>query len=672
MKVNAKKTLRIGVDSGGTFTDVVIYDGKNLEVRKVPSTPQDPSIAVHEALQDKLDGRNHLIIHGTTVGTNALLENKGGKIALITTRGFQDVIFIGRQTRKELYRLDPEPKKHLLPQRLCFGLTERILASGKVETPLDDKELEKVIRILKKEKVQAVAVCFLHSYINPEHEQLAEKKLSEAGLSVTISSTLMPEYREYERTLTTVINAFLMPVMDGYLKKLEERLQGASLKIMQSNEGYISATKARKEPIRTILSGPSGGVLGAWYLSKLSGFKNIITFDMGGTSTDVSLISGRIKRSVDNRIGDYSIRLPMVDVHSVGAGGGSVVYVDQAGLLRVGPESVGASPGPACYGNDDIPAVTDANIVLGRLDPDFFLGGRMKIYPERSYKALERIARKIGRGLIETALGVIDIANANMEKAIRVISVERGYDPRHFTLVSFGGAGGLHAVEIAAHLKIPRVIVPRLAGVLSAFGLLMADAVKDYSRSLIQLAQKTMPEQLENIFNEMEDKARQEMMADGFKENELKFERYLDLRYFGQSYELTVPYRRDPFNAYHFLHDFQRQHRKLFSYEHLNRPVEIVNLRLKAIAPAGKIKLKRYTTTGTITEKAKLKEQWLYLKEGKLRAAVYNREMLQTGNKIKGPALIIDPQSTTFLPPQYEALVDHYLNLIIERVRDND
>ncbi len=667
-----KKILRIGVDSGGTFTDVVIFDGLNLEVRKVPSTPQDPSVAVYEALQDRLNGQNHLVIHGTTVGTNALLENKGGKIALITTRGFQDVIFIGRQTRKELYRLDPEPRKHLLPSSLCFGLTERVLAGGQVETPLDENELEKIIKILKRENVQAVAVCFLHSYINPQHEQLAEKRLTEAGLAVTTSSALMPEYREYERTLTTVINAFLMPVMDGYLKRLQDRLGKANLKIMQSNEGYISAERARKEPIRTILSGPSGGVLGAWYLSKLSGFKNIITFDMGGTSTDVSLISGQIKRSVDNRIGDYSIRLPMVDVHSVGAGGGSVVYVDHAGLLRVGPESVGASPGPACYGNDEIPAVTDANVVLGRLDPDFFLGGRMKIYPERSHKALEKIARKIGRSLIETALGVIDIANANMEKAIRVISVERGYDPRHFSLVSFGGAGGLHAVEIAEHLKIPRVIVPRLAGVLSAFGLLMADAVKDYSRSLIQLAQKTLPEQLENIFAEMEEKAREEMRADGFNEKQLRFERYLDLRYFGQSYELTIPYRRDPFNAYRYLHDFHRQHRKLFSYEHLNRPVEIVNLRLKAIAPARKIRLEKFAPAGNLSEKARLKEQWLYLNEGRVRATVYAREELKTGNRIKGPALIIDSQSTTFLPPQYEALVDPYLNLIIERVRAND
>ncbi|MGB9835880.1 MAG: hydantoinase/oxoprolinase family protein [Candidatus Saccharicenans sp.] len=672
MKGKSKRLLRIGVDSGGTFTDVVISDGRKLVVRKVPSTPHDPSAAVYEALLDLLQGQKHMIIHGTTVGTNALLENKGGKVALLTTRGFEDVFFIGRQTRKELYRLEAEPKKPLLSPSLCFGLTERIMAGGQVEIPLEEKELERIIKILKKEQVQAVAVCFLHSYINPKHEQLAEQKLAEVGLTVTSSSSLMPEYREFERTATTVINAYLMPVMNGYLWKLEDRLRGTNLKIMQSNEGYISAERARREPIRTILSGPAGGVLGAWYLSKLAGFKNVISFDMGGTSTDVSLISGQIKRSVENRIGDFTIRLPMVDVHSVGAGGGSVVYVDQGGLLRVGPQSVGAYPGPACYGNDDLPAVTDANVVLGRLDPDFFLGGRMKIYPERSRRALERIARKIGRGLVETALGVIDIANANMEKAIRVISVERGYDPRNFSLVSFGGAGGLHAVPMAEHLKIPRVIVPRLAGVLSAFGLLMADEVKDYSKSFIQLAQKTLPEQLERMFVELETRARQEMLDDGYAEKVLRFERYLDLRYLGQSYEITVPYRPNPFNPYSYLNDFHRQHRRLYSYEHLNRPVEIVNLRLKAIGRAKKIKLEKFPFANPVPDKARLKEQWLYLKEGKVRAVVYDREKLLAGNKVVGPALIVDGQSTTFLPPGYEALVDSYLNLVIERVKGHD
>ncbi|MBC7363916.1 MAG: hydantoinase/oxoprolinase family protein [Candidatus Aminicenantes bacterium] len=666
-----KIVLRIGVDSGGTFTDVVIFDGHSLEVRKVPSTPQNPFAAVYEAIKDRLDGQRHLIIHGTTVGTNALLEKKGGKIALITTKGFEDVFFIGRQTRKELYRLSGQPPQPLLSPSLCFGLTERLLANGQVEIPINYEELEKIIKILKKEGVEAVAVSFLHSYRNPEHEQQVEQKLRQVGLKVITSSSLMPEYREYERTSTTVINAFLMPIMDGYLKQLEERLQGTNLKIMQSNEGYISASRARQEPIRTILSGPAGGVLGAWYLSKLSGFKNIISFDMGGTSTDVSLIRGQIKRSLENKIGDYTIRLPMVDVHSVGAGGGSIVYVDQGGLLRVGPQSVGAYPGPACYGNDWLPAVTDANLVLGRLAPDYFLGGRMKIYPERSYRALGKIARKIGRDIIETALGIIDIANASMEKAIRVISVERGYDTRYFSLVSFGGAGGLHAVQIAEHLKIPRVIVPRLAGVLSAFGLLMADAVKDYSRSFIQIAQKTRPEELENIFTEFEQKARQEMAAEGFADHKLRFERYLDLRYLGQSYELTIPYRPDPFNAYSYLIDFQKQHRRLFSYHHLNRPVEIVNLRLKVIAPAQKIKLEKSEPISAFPDQARLEEQWLYLKEGKVKATIYDREKLLAGNRVLGPALIIDHQSTTFLPPGYEALVDPYLNMIIEKVKDN-
>lgn len=663
-----EKRIRIGVDSGGTFTDIVVLIDDEIKVSKVPSTPHDPSIAIYEGLKEFLRSGQSFIIHGTTVGTNALLEKKGGKIALLTTEGFEDVIFIGRQTRKKLYSLQGESRNHLVSPSLCFGLKERILASGKVEKPLELRELERIVRVLKKEKVEAVAICFLHSYINPDHENLVAQELSRLGFKVSASSALLPEHREYERTSTTVINAYLMPVMDRYLSALEEKLSGSELKIMQSNEGYISAEKARGEPIKTILSGPTGGVVGAWNLARLSGFRNVISFDMGGTSTDVSLINGSIRRSMENIVGDFPIRLPMVDVHSVGAGGGSVVYVDEGGLLRVGPQSVGANPGPACYGIGDLPAVTDANVYLGRLDPDFFLGGKMKIYPEKSQKALERIARKIGKSLTETALGVIEIANASMEKAIRVISVERGYDPRNFALISFGGAGGLHAVEMAEHLRIPKVIVPRFAGVLSALGLLMAKSIKDYSRSFLKLAQSTDPEELEKIYKEMEKQAIQEMAEDGFSPDDVLLERQLDLRYLGQSYELTIPFRTGSFHNYNYINDFHRQHRRLFSYYHQHRPVEIVNLRVRAIARSKKVKLKPFEAQPEVPRKAYLKKQWLFYRKDRYQADVYNRSELLAGNLISGPALIVDGESTTFLPPGYQALVDNYLNLIIEKM----
>ena len=658
---------RIGVDSGGTFTDIVaLVDGK-LHVRKIPSTPGNPSTSIYEGLKEFVEKGPVFIIHGTTVGTNALLEKKGGKIALLTTKGYEDIIFIGRQTRKELYSLRSQSPGYLLASSLCFGLEERILASGKVERALEIKDLDPIIKILKKVKTEAVAICLLHSYVNPRHEIMLHEKLAKHGLVTSVSSSLLREHREYERTSATTINAYLIPVMNRYLASLERKLAGAELKIMQSNEGYISAEKARLEPIKTILSGPTGGVVGSWHLARLAGFKNVISFDMGGTSTDVSLINGNIRRSTENLIGDLPVRLPMVDVHSVGAGGGSVIHIDEGGLLRVGPQSVGAHPGPACYGVGDEPAVTDANVYLGRLDPEFFLGGRMKIYPEKSRKALERIARRIGRNLTETALGVIDIANASMEKAIRVISVERGYDPRCFSLISFGGAGGLHAVEMAKHLRIPRVIVPRFAGVLSALGLLMADSIKDYSRSFIKLAQRTEPEELERVFSEMEDNALKEMSEDGFSPQEVLVERHLDLRYQGQSYELTVPYRGGPFHKYGYLNDFHRQHRRLFSYHHQHRPVEIVNLRIKAIARVKKIRLESFELNPEIPKKARVKKQWLYCQNKKYRADVYHRSELIAGNQVFGPALIVDAESTTFLPPGYGAKVDAYLNLLIEK-----
>jgi len=660
--------VRVGVDTGGTFTDFVIWRGGRLVNRKVLSTPQDPSLAIFEGVGDILgDSPSSFIVHGTTVATNALLQRKGGRIALITTAGFEDVLAIGRQTRRSLYALQPESRFELIPARRRFGLRERTLASGRVETPAGPAEVRKIIARIKRSGAEAVAVCLLHSYANPKNEEIVARELERSGLLFTISSRLLPEHREYERTSTTSVNAYLMPVMDRYLGELDRRIGRADLRIMQSNEGYISPGRARFEPIRTALSGPAGGVVGARALTRVAGFPDVVSFDMGGTSTDVSLIEGGIRRTHESRIGDFPIRLPIIDIHSVGAGGGSIAYTDRGGSLRVGPQSAGADPGPACYGKGDLPAVTDANLCLGRLDPDFFLGGRMKIHPERSSAAVAGLARAIGKTAVETALGIVAIANANMEKAIRVISVERGIDPRAFGLFCFGGAGGVHAVEMAAQLGMPAVIVPRNAGVLSAFGLLMSDPVKDYARSLMKTDDQMSVARIEAEFLALEAQSRSDMAGEGFPASDIVLERSLDCRYLGQSYEIDVPWRKARTLARAFLESFHRRHKRLYSYRHDRRPVEIVNLRIKAIAITPKIPLKREPRSRFLDPKALIKRQKIHTGRAFRDGAVYDRSRLGPGNALPGPALIIDPESTTFLPPGHRAVVDGFHNLVIRK-----
>jgi N-methylhydantoinase A/oxoprolinase/acetone carboxylase beta subunit len=659
---------RIGVDTGGTFTDFVVWKGGRLSNRKVLSTPRNPSLAIIEGLGDLLDVSPGLfIIHGTTVATNALLQQKGGRIALITTAGFEDVLAIGRQTRRELYGLEPESRFDLIPAGRRFGLRERTLASGRIERPVDPAEVRSIIRKIEKSGAEAVAVCLLHSYANPHNEEAVAEELERSGLLFTISSRLLPEHREFERTSTTAVNAYLMPVMDRYIGELDRRIGWAELRIMQSNEGYLPPDRARVEPIRTALSGPAGGVVGARAIARAAGFANIVSFDMGGTSTDVSLVEGGIRRTHESRVGDFPIRLPIIDIHSVGAGGGSIATTDRGGSFRVGPQSAGADPGPACYGQGDLPTVTDADLCLGRLDPDFFLGGRMRIQPGRSLDAVSRLGRAIGKSPTETALGIVTIANANMEKAIRVISVERGIDPRRFALLSFGGAGGMHAVEMAAHLGMPAVLVPRHAGVLSAFGLLMSDPVKDFTQSLMRTDAEIGLPGLEKGFRGLEDKAGRDMAEDGFGASDLVLERSLDCRYFGQSYEIEVPYRRASTPAQAFLEAFHSRHKKLYSYRHDGRPVEIVNLRVKAVAVTPKLPLERAPRVASLDPRAVVKTQRIHTGRAFRAGRVYDRSRLGPGNRLAGPALIIDPESTAYLPPGIGAVVDPFLNLVIRK-----
>ena len=662
--------IRIGVDTGGTFTDFVIALDGVLEVQKIPSSPDDPSRAILDGIQKYLETcPNPFIIHGTTVATNTLLERKGKRIALITTKGFEDVLFIGRQVRKNLYSLKGEDRFPLLPRSLCFGLEERTTAAGKVEKKISSHELQTTLDPIKAKHVKAVAVSLINSYANPLNEKFIRQKLEAENIQYSLSSDILPEHREYERTVVAAVNAYLMPVISQYLKILEHKLQNPNLRIMQSNEGYISPEIAKAEPIRTALSGPAGGVVGAFHLGKSIGLNRMISFDMGGTSSDVCLIDGDIQRTNESKIGDFPVRLPIIDIHTVGAGGGSIAYVDSGGSLRVGPESAGADPGPACYGKGNLPTVTDANLVLGRLVPEFFLGGKMRIYPERSHRVLKNLATKIDKTPLETASGIVQIANANMEKATRVISIERGFDPRDFALISFGGAGGMHAIDIASNLNIATIIVPKNAGVLSALGLLMADSIKDYSRSILKTAERTTKKEIEKHLYELQKKSIQDMKKEGFQQEDIQISPFLDLRYLGQSYEITLPYRLKQADHLSFISEFQKAHQRLYSYHHPERPVEIVNIRLKSIGVTKKIKLKkRQIRQETPSKQALLKKQALYYKGKKYQASVYIREYLEPGNRISGPALIVDQESTTFLPPLYSLKVDGLLNLILGKI----
>ncbi|HVP89952.1 MAG TPA: hydantoinase/oxoprolinase family protein [Terriglobales bacterium] len=662
--------VRVGVDTGGTFTDFVIWKDGRLRTKKILSTPDDPSRTILAGLAEFLrPGVPLFVVHGTTVATNALLERKGGRIALVTTAGFEDIMFIGRQNRRELYRLQPEERFFLVDRGRVFGARERTVPPGRVELRLTRAEARRIAREVRASGAEAAAVCFLHSYLDPANESVMAEELRRAGLPASVSSRLLPEHREYERMTATAVNAYLMPVMGRYLAELDRRLGGAELRIMQSNEGYISPARARLEPIKTALSGPAGGAVGARHVARAAGFPNVISFDMGGTSTDVSLIDGAVRRTQESRVGDFPVRLPLIDIHSVGAGGGSIAYRDRGGSLRVGPESAGADPGPACYGRGDRATVTDADLFLGRLDPDSFLGGRMRIDPGRSRAAIVRLAGQIGKTPLETALGIVAIANANMEKAIRVISVERGTDPRAFALFSFGGAGGMHAVEMAAHLGLPAVIVPRSAGVLSALGLLLADSVKDYTKSLMRTDAEVSLAGLGREFARLEAEARLDMRQDGFADRDILVEPALDCRYLGQSFEITVPYRTGRTPAAAYLAEFHRRHRELYSYEHQSRAVEIVNLRLKAVAATPKIPLRRVSRSVARSAPRPLKRQPMTTGRRTALGAVYPRERLRPGQAVGGPALVIDPGSTTYLPPGYAARVDGFLNLIIRRSR---
>ena len=672
----------IGVDTGGTFTDFVrITEDGRLVVHKQPATPADPSRAVLEGLQAFAAAPDAPIIHGSTVATNALLERRGARTALITTEGFRDVLEIGRQNRPDIYALVPQKPPPLVPRTWRFEAAERVTSSGDVLRPLDEAALLPVLEQLAAGNIESVAVCLLFSYLYPAHErriaELARQALG-PGVHLSLSVDILPEYREYERTSTTVINAYVAPLMGRYLGRLARGLAPRRLSIMQSNGGILSAQAAGEQAARTALSGPAGGVVGARFVAGSAGYDAIITFDMGGTSTDVALCPGRVPVTTEGEIAGLPLRLPQIDIHTVGAGGGSLAWVDAGGALNAGPQSAGANPGPACYhaGYErwrsemerhfapGRATVTDANLVLGRLDAAHFLGGKMTLHEDSARGALAVLAAELGASPEQAAWAVVRVANAAMERAVRRISVERGHDPRQFTLVAFGGGGPLHACELAAGLHIPRVLVPSSPGVLSALGMLVAEPARDYSQTVMLPSSEVASTRLATIFAAMEQRARDEFLSEGFSPAALETRPKLDMRYVGQSHELTISFPANQPPAAQ-IEAFHAAHAARYGYARPGAAVEIVTARLSAVVSAGRPEWTRQAHAGQDASAAQIGRKPVWFGEGVAQTALYDRERLRPGNRFRGPAVVFQYDTTTLLPPGWGAEVDAEGNLIM-------
>ncbi len=664
--------LRIGIDIGGTFTDFVVFrqDSHQIETFKLPSTPDNPAQAVFQGLASIIDLNQHKsieIVHGSTVATNALIERKGARTALVTTKGFRDVLQIGRQNRSSLYDLLFSHPKPLVPADRRLEVSERVNYQGLVEKGLSSEEVERITSELSAFKPESIAVCLLFSFLFPAHEQLIGEQLNRAGYSVSLSSDVLPEYREYERTSTTVVNAYVSPVIDRYLSSLEDGLSDypskPALRVMQSNGGAISPQEARAYGVKCILSGPAGGVIGSDFISRVTKNNRIsnrlITFDMGGTSTDVSLMSGKMEVTTEASIGDHPVCVPVLNIHTIGAGGGSIAQIDPGGALRVGPQSAGAFPGPACYGNSSLPTVTDANLVLGRLAPEFFLDGKIPLDTSRARAAIQNLAASLGISITQAALGIIEVANTHMERALRVITVERGHDPRDFALLSFGGAGGLHACELGRQLGISHLIIPAQASVLSALGMLVADIIKDYSKT-VMLSGEIRAGQIQDGFAPMLLRGRAELKAEGVSDKDIQLECFLDMRYRGQSYELIIPYDIDYQEAFH------KEHHSEYGYALPEAPLELVNLRVRATGKVLPPDLLPMPESGEEASAALIDTRPVNLSSEPQRVPFYRGEMLLPRNRLEGPAVVVRKDTTILLSEATSSQVDLYGNLIVE------
>ena len=699
-------SARVAVDIGGTFTDVVYLDEASggIGVAKASTTPARFEDGVMDALgQAKLD-RVSFLAHGTTVIINALTERTGARTALITTRGFRDVLVIGRQTRPKLYDLSPRREPPLVPDELRLEANERLDSRGEPLQAIEPAEIETLLDYVQQNNVESLAVCFLFSFLRPDHERVVAAASRRRRIPTSVSHEVLPEHREFERTSTTVANAYVAPVMERYLSRLEKAARGHGvhrLRVMSSNGGSISATAAGNLAIRTALSGPAGGVAGAFALAQNAGFDRIITLDMGGTSTDVALCPGRILERDETLVGELPVRGPTVDVVSVGAGGGSIARLDAGGALRVGPESAGAKPGPACHGEGTEPTVTDAHVVLGRIAPEGFLGGRMAIHPQLSFEAMARIAKPFGGDAQGAAEAVLRVANVNMERALRIVSLERGYDARDFTLVAFGGAGPLHACDLAAALRIPRVLIPQHPGVLSALGMATAPIVKDLSASVMLMIEvergvvgashprsekmscqsysvsqrEEDPTKMDDSplrvlarkRDELEQRGRKELEYEGFGLEGLAVQIFLDIRYAGQSYEIAIP--AESLAPADFLPAFHAAHHARFGHSDPSRAVEVINLRAKLLLPGIATRSRKEESGKRKAKPAAASDQREVWFEGKPEVtSVYDRSGLLPGLRFRGPAVVAQMDSTTVVPPGWQSEVDAMGNLILTAV----
>jgi N-methylhydantoinase A len=661
----AHTPLRIAIDSGGTFTDCVWLQDSTLQILKVFSTPSDPSQSIADAVSKIAgDAQELVVLHGTTVGTNTLLQRKGARVAFVTTKGFEDSIEIGRQQRPKLYDFFFEKDPALAPAELRFGVDERTSAEGIILRAPSAESLKGLAAQIGAQKPQAIALSLLFSFANPANEKAVVAALAALNLPLSVSHLILPEFREYERASTVLVNAYLQPVMQSYLENLRERLSvGAPARIfvMQSSGGITALATAAEQPVRTVLSGPAGGIVGAAAVAKRSGFDRIITFDMGGTSSDVALIDGQPTTTNEADVAGLPVRVPVLDIHTVGAGGGSLARFDAGGALRVGPESAGADPGPICYGKGERPTVTDANLLLGRLPADQFLGGDFQLDLPRTQKIVAQWLKKNHSNLSpeEFAAGVVRVVNANMEKAIRVVSIERGHDPRQFSLVAFGGAGAMHACEMAHALRIPRVIVPAYPGALSALGILISDVVKDHSRTiLLRVAPgAAFATRLNPIFAELKRSIAAELKKEDWQGRAV-FEPSCDIRYRGQGYELNLPYAADVVKCFH------AEHKRRYGYSSPEKELEIVTVRMRGRV-ASPEKLSRIKI---LEEQGRLKtsNQMVHFAGRRYKTQIVPRSSIRQGRRYRGPAIITEYSATTVVPPGLKYHKDRAGNLLIE------
>jgi N-methylhydantoinase A len=678
---------RIGVDSGGTFTDVCLFDDatERVEVWKVPSTPDDPSRGIAAGVEEGIAqvgadaGDIAYFGHGTTVGTNALIQHRGVRTGLITTDGFRDLLEIGRQKRPDLYDLQADKPEMLVSREMRIEVPERVRYDGSVETPLDEEAVRAAARQLRASGAKAVAVSFLYSFVRGDHEatvrRIVEEEFPEAFICT--SHEVAPEFREYERMSTAVVNAYLGPVMHSYIERLAKRLDELGVKpkphLTQSNGGVISFKAAAELPVRTVLSGPSTGVVAAQVIGQVAGFPNLITFDMGGTSSDVALLAnGQCRLASEAVVHGYPIKAPMLDIHTVGAGGGSIAYVDSGGLLKVGPRSAGADPGPVCYGRgNEEPTVTDANVVLQTLNPTHLLGGRMAVRQDLAKAAIGRLAEKLGMDTMATAQGILSVVTANMAKAIRVISVQRGHDPRDYTLMAFGGAGPLHAARLARELDMKRILVPRNPGILCAMGLLLTDLRADFAVTRLTVVGAEAVGDIEAAFQGLSERAEEWFAGEAVPAASRQITRTVDMRYAGQNYELAVALPDGPVTPATLdalVEGFEAAHKRMYGFIAEGEAIQIVTFRVEATGLVAKASFKPRPDAGPDASGAIIgkRDVWLPEANGMVSCPIYDRSKLDAGNRIVGPAIVEQMDATTVVLPGMAAHVEPYLNLVLE------